>query len=472
MTEAVRHRAPSRPLERAADRAAGSPAISGNKVGLLIDGPDNYAVMHAMIAAATRRVHLENYIIHDDETGKAFAEQLIAKAAEGVIVRVLYDWVGSWGTSRRFWNVLRQGGVQVVAFGPPLLLDPLLLIARDHRKLLTVDGEHGVTGGLCIGNEWVGDPSCGRLPWRDTAVALHGPAVRALDAAFARAWTFAGGTPADEAAEVPGDVSSAGESDVRIVATEPGRERAWRAMELLFGVGAERIWVTEAYMAAPQRLYQSFQDAARAGVDVRLLVPGASDLPLVRNISRTEYRGLLRAGVRIWEWGGPMLHAKSLVVDGQWSRVGSSNLNPSSLLANWEIDLFTDDADFAHSMERQFLQDLSHSSEVVLRPRNFKRFPTAAARIPGSLIRQNPETVRATGPARTGRERRRRAMIQASLLVRGARAAVFGPLAVLLILAAVVLVLFPRQSAYVTAGLCGFTGAALVVRALGHRARG
>ncbi len=459
-----------RPLERAADRAAGSPAIPGNKVDLLIDGPDTYAVMRAMIASATRRIHLENYIIHDDDTGWGFAEALANKAHQGVIVRVLYDWFGSWGTSRRYWNTLRAAGVEVVAFGPPLLRDPLLLATRDHRKLLTVDGEHAVTGGLCIGDEWIGNPESGQLPWRDTAVAIRGPGVRALDVGFARAWIFAGGTPPDDANEVPGEVATAGETATRGVSTEPGLERAWRTMELLFGIGAERIWVTEAYLAAPQRLYQAFKDAARAGVDVRLLVPGASDIPLVRNISRTEYRGLLRSGVRIWEWGGPMLHAKSMVVDGRWTRVGSSNLNPSSLLANWEIDVFVDDDDLARRMEAQFLRDLARSSEVVLRSRSIKGFPRA--RIPGAFERQVPETASEGKHSPTSRELRRQALLQVSLLVRGARAAIFGPLALMLFVAAFLLVLFPLEAAYLSAALLGLSGAALVVRALGHRARG
>jgi len=153
-------------LPRALDRAAGIQAIPGNDVTILIDGHETYAAMHAQIAAATHRIHFENYIIHDDAVGMGFAEALIAKAKAGVVVRVLYDWAGSFSTSSRFWRMLRDGGVDVRAFGPPRLADPLVFFARDHRKLLVVDGRMGVTGGLCIGEEWIGNPAKSRLPWR------------------------------------------------------------------------------------------------------------------------------------------------------------------------------------------------------------------------------------------------------------------------------------------------------------------
>jgi cardiolipin synthase len=465
----ARLRAGAGGLPRAFDRAAGDQAIPGNAVTLLIDGAATYAAMHARIAGATRRIHLENYIIHGDAVGRAFAEALIAKAKAGVRVRVLYDWVGSFGTPRRFWRALREGGVEVRAFGPPRLSDPLLVFARDHRKLLVVDGECGVTGGLCIGQDWIGDPAKSRLPWRDTALAIAGPAARALDAAFRRAWMVAGGEPPDDAREVEGDVAPAGETAVRVVATEPGRERGYRTLDLLLGVSGERVWFTEAYLSAPQRLYQAIQDAARDGADVRLLLPGSSDLTMVRNLGRAGYRPLLRSGVRIWEWSGPMLHAKTLVSDGHWVRIGSSNLNVSSLLANWELDILVDDEVIGDAMEAQFRLDLTHAREVVLRPR----------RLPALFGREIPPRI-AVAPAPEGdplhvpglRERVRGAAIVAGSLVRGARAAIFGPLAVLLLTLAVAFVLFPGPMAVAAAILSALVGGALAVRALAHRERG
>lgn len=456
-------------LPRALDRAAGIQAIPGNHVTILIDGHETYAAMHAQIAAATRRIHFENYIIQDDAVGEGFAEALIAKAKAGVVVRLLYDWAGSFSTSRRFWRMLREGGVDVRAFGPPRLGDPLVFFARDHRKLLVVDGRMGVTGGLCIGEEWIGNPAKSRRPWRDTAVAVVGPAARALDSAFVRAWTFAGGTPPAELTEIAPDVAPAGETVVRVVATEPGRERAFRTIDLLLGVSGERIWVTEAYLSAPQRMFQAFQDAARDGVDVRLLLPGSSDLRMVRNLSRVGYRPLLRAGVRIWEWAGPMLHAKTIVADGRYSRVGSSNLNASSLLANWELDIFVDDEELGEGMERQFRADLTQAREVLLQPR---RVPVLFGRPVPPRMALAPK-VEGGAPHLPGPwERMRGAVVIAGGLATGARAAVFGPLALFLLALAVLFLLFPYSAALISAVVSALAGSALAVRALSHRTRG
>ncbi len=463
--------ASSEALQRAFNRAAGASISPGNRVELLIDGPATYAAMYAMIDAAQSRIHLENYIIHGDGCGQAFADRLIARANAGVKVRVLYDWFGSISTSRRYWHRLREAGIDVRAFGPFAITDPLLIFARDHRKVLVVDGAHAVSGGLCIGDEWVGDPAKERLPWRDTAIAVHGTAATALDAAFASSWTASGGLAPDDRVELANKSTSPdGEVDVRVVATQPGLERAFRMIDLMLGVSATRIWVTEAYLSAPPRMYQAFKDAARDGADVRLLLPGSSDVRAVRNLSRVGYRGLLRAGVRIWEWNGPMLHAKTIVADGRWVRIGSSNLNPSSLLANWEVDLFAFGEDLAHQMEVQYLADLSQSSEVLLRAR---RVPAVLRqRLYPALSRQTPAAAVPARHFQSFRERRIRAFVLVGSMIQGARAAIFGPLALLLLLAAAAFALLPQPSALVAAVLSGLFGAALAVRALGHRARG
>ena len=458
-------------LQRAFSRAAGSAVSPGNRVDLLIDGPATYAAMHAMIEGAQHRIHLENYIIRGDRCGQEFAARLIERALAGVTVRVMYDWLGSVSTGRRFWRALRNAGIETRAFGTFRAADPLLIFARDHRKVLVVDGEHAVTGGLCIGNEWVGDAARHRQPWRDTAVAIHGPAAAGLDAAFTRSWTFNGGRAPDNAVELVGrSPGPAGALDVRVVATEPGRERGFRTIDLLLGVSASRIWVTEAYLSAPPRMYQAFKDAARDGADVRLLLPGSSDIRAVRNLSRVGYRGLLQAGVRIWEWGGPMLHAKTIVADGRWVRVGSSNLNPSSLLANWEIDVFAYGETLAEQMERQFLADLAASSEVLLRPR---RIPTIMGRkVYPALARKAPVDTATGRHSRTFRERRTRAIVLLGSMIQGARAAIFGPLALILLVAALLFAVFPRPMAWTASVLATTAGGAMLVRALGHRARG
>ncbi len=457
-------------FERAIERAAGAQGIPGNRVTMLVDGPETYDVMLEQIASAQQRVHIEQYIFAGDATGERFVMALEAKALEGVKVRVLYDWIGCIRTPRRIWRRLRAAGAEVIAFGIPRFRDPLLIVARDHRKVLVVDGRRAVTGGLCIGDEWVGDPARQRLPWRDTAISIDGPGARALDQSFRQAWVFAGGTAPDDATEVGPDVPAGGNTTIRIVATEPGRERAFRTIDLLLAAAEEKVWVTEAYLVAPQRLYEAFKDAARSGTDVRMLLPGHSDLRVVRNLTRIGYRGLMGAGVRLWEWDGPMLHAKTIVVDGRWVRIGSSNLNPSSLLANWEVDVLVEDADLAVAMERQFLGDIARSREVIRKPR---KIPELFGRsIPPSLAREHPNAGSGSRHIPGGRERRRRAITALSGLVRGARAALFGPLAAALLLAAVSFTVFPYFMAWAAAAVSGTLGAMALVRALGHRDRG
>ena len=459
--------APASPaLERALDRATGQSAIPGNRVALLFDGPDNYDAMLALIAGAERRIHLENYIIRDDTIGTRFAEALIARAREGVVVRVLHDWLGSFGTAGRFWRRLREGGVAVRGFGPPRASAPLALISRDHRKVLVVDGHRAVTGGLCIGDEWLGDPARQRQPWRDTAVAVEGPAARVIDHSFARVWAASGGAAYRDEDEVVAQVAQAGGTAVRVVATRPGEERTWRTIDLLLGVSAERIWVTEAYLAGPRRLYQALEDAARDAVDVRLLVPGASDIPLVRNLSRTGYRRLLRSGARIWEWGGPMLHAKTISLDRRWIRVGSSNLNPSSLIANWELDLVVEDHDLATALDHRFAEDLADSGEVVQRERRLLPAVPGLGK-PTALVVPDPGPERAHRPSL--RERRHRAFVRAAVIGRAARAALLATAAGSLAAGAVLLVLFPRVAAWATAAIFALASVGLSIQALRQR---
>jgi len=188
-------------------------------------------------------------------------------------------------------------------------------------------------------------------------------------------------------------------------------------------------------------------------VDVRLLVPGTSDLPLVRNLSRIGYRELLRSGVRIFEWDGPMLHAKTIVADGRWTRVGSSNLNPSSLVGNWELDVLIDDQELADAMERQFRLDIARSREVTRRPARGPQRISAA--LPTVLRREHPE-VEAVTHQRSRRERRRRAALAVRALIANARRSIFVPLSVILISLGVLFFVLPTVTAYAFGVLCGW----------------
>jgi cardiolipin synthase len=435
----------------AINRAAGGRPIPGNQVRLLIDGPCAYEAMLDVIATASRWVHFENYIIRSDDAGWRFAEALARRAREGVHVRVLYDGLGSWNTRRAYWRFLRQSGVEVRAFRPLSPVDLVSNFSRNHRKLVVGDGARAVIGGLCIGCEWTGEHTPGEHAWRDTAVEVAGPAAAVLDQAFARTWEVAGGTLPDE--DVAGRVTPQGQGEVRVIGGEPGRERTYRVIELLSAGSLERLWITDAYLVAPPRLFQALRDAARDGVDVRLLVPGSSDLPLVRNLSRIGYRDMLRSGVRIWEWDGPMLHAKTIVSDGRWTRVGSSNLNSSSLLGNWELDVLIEDAALAESMERQFRLDIARSREVV---RRRVRAPgRISAALPTALQREHPEVP--LQPYRpSGRERRQRAVLTLRGLLSNARRSIYLPITAFLVTLGTLFFVLPRATAYAFGVLCAW----------------
>jgi cardiolipin synthase len=434
----------------AINRAAGGRPIPGNKVDLLIDGPCAYDAMLDTIAGATRWIHFENYIIRSDDAGHRFADLLMRRAREGVHVRVLYDGLGSIGTRRSFWRALRGAGVEVRPFRPLSAFDLVRNFSRNHRKLVVADGARAVVGGLCIGCEWTGEEAEDKHPWRDTAVDIAGPAAAVLDQAFASTWEVAGGRlPPDD---VAGRVTPRGGAAVRVISGEPGRERTYRVVELLAGGSIERLWVTDAYLVAPPRLFQALRDAARDGVDVRLLVPGTSDLPLVRNLSRIGYRDLLRSGVRIFEWDGPMLHAKTIVADGRWTRVGSSNLNPSSLLGNWELDVLIEDGALADAMERQFRRDIARSREVIRRPARGPQRISAA--LPTVLRREAPEVLDQHRPTR--RERRRRAALAVRALMANARRSIFLPLSAMLVSLGALFFALPKITAYAFGVLCGW----------------
>jgi cardiolipin synthase len=365
------------PLEALASasfcRVADAQQSNGNAVQILKDGPETFAAWLEAIGGASRTVDLENYILQDDPTGARFAEALLAAAARGVACRVLYDWLGCrTRTPKLFWERLRAGGVQVRVYNPPQLANPLRWISRDHRKVLCVDGTVAFTGGLCIGHDWMGDPARGIPPWRDTAVRLQGPAVSHLVEAFEDSWEavahnrLGSGIEADLApAPAPGPDAPGG-IDVSVIAGRPERMALYRLEQLVAEIAQHRLWLTDGYFVATTAYVRALAQAAQAGVDVRLLVPGSSDWPIVGALSKTAYRPLLEAGVRVFEWNGPMVHAKTAVADGCWTRIGSSNSNLASWIGNRELDVTIKDHDLARQMEAMFEDDMRNATEVVL----------------------------------------------------------------------------------------------------------
>jgi len=420
--------------DQAFSRAAGAPLLSGNRVTLLRDATENYPAWLEAIRTAKRTIHFESYIVHGDEVGWEFCEALAAKVREGVRVRLIYDWMGALGhLYRDFWQAMKNSGVEVRCFNPPRLDSPLGWLRRDHRKMLSVDGRVGFVTGLCLGRQWVGDPERGIPPWRDTGVQIQGPAVADLERAFAQMWGLLG-TPVPEedlVSQIP--VEPEGDVALRIVASYPNTGSLYRFDQLIGALARKTIWLTDAYFLGTAPYIQALRAAALDGVDVRLLLPRTSDIPILRTLSRSGYRTLLEAGVRLFEWDGPMLHAKTAVADGRWARVGSTNLNIASWLGNWELDVVIEDEGFGRRMEEMYLEDLRHSTEVVLTekqkvhrntqtvepPRHLKRAEGSAGHAVAGLLRVG-NTVgaaitsrRALGPTEVG------GMFVAALLLLG-----------------------------------------------------
>jgi len=357
--------------EQALCRAGGAAVVGGNSIDLLIDAADNYAAWLAAIRAARSDVLLENYIIRDDEVGREFLAALVERARAGIKVRVVADWLGCLGQSRRaFWRPLIDAGGEVRRYNPFRFSSPLGWINRDHRKLLMVDRDVAFVGGICISAKWLGDAARGVAPWRDTAVALRGPVIVEFEQAFADTWAQLGEPlpPSTLAAPV-----EHGTIDARVIATQPDTAGMFRLDQLIAALAQRSLWISDAYFVGLAPYVQALIAAARDGVDVRLLVPGASDLPVVRSLSQSGYRPLLEAGVRVFEWNGSMMHAKTAVADRRWARVGSSNLNIASWIGNCELDVAIEDSDFAERMEQQFLRDLEQSTEIVLHAKRARR---------------------------------------------------------------------------------------------------
>jgi len=469
-------------------RATGSPTLEGNHLRLQFEGSITFETWIEAISHARLFVYFENYVVRDDRVGRAFRDALVEKARHGVPVFVIHDWLGCWATPRSYWKPLLDAGVKVRAFNPPSLAlgDPLGALQRNHRKLVVVDGDIAFVGGFCVGDEWAGAGP--QAPWRDTGVEIRGPAARAAALTFERVWAGMG-EPTFLAATLD-EPEAAGGMPAWIIEGEPGRARVYRTLHVTAVLARERIWITDAYFVAPRSVSEALAAAAQHGVDVRVLVPAHSNWPWVRNISRGGYRPLLESGVRVFEWQGPMMHAKTAVADGVWCRVGSSNLNAASLMGNWELDVGVLDRGLAAQLEGLFLADLASSREIVL-----PRRAVAGLREPGPgevpAARQEPldpqgtlpqrlgETVRTLGtPGRLGMA----PLVRAGSAFGGALAGnrqlgredrtVLGTVSILILLVAVLAAFLPTLVGWTVAALGIWFGGAVGIRALAQRRRG
>ena len=367
--------APGPSFSRGLWRIAAADVSSGNRVALLRDGPATFDAMVELIDAAQSTVALESYIFRSDEVGERIGDALVRAAERGLTVRLLRDWIGGRGVSGKFIKRLQKAGVEVAVFNPLGFRRWMGVVPRDHRKLLVVDGSIGITGGVGIGREWTtGVQKLHRSRWRDTAVKIDGPAAHDMTQAFDHMWRRtkgherrgshrflrrqARGAHLDPAVDTPALVG--------IVEGEPLRLRVSRALQIQAISATRSIWIATAYFTPSPSEVEALNGAARDGVDVRVLVPSRNDHPWVSLLARRYYRRLLTNGVRIWEWQGEMMHAKTSVVDGRLVRVGSTDFNPLGVAINYELDAVIEDVTLGTEAEQMFLADLDGSREVTL----------------------------------------------------------------------------------------------------------
>ncbi len=372
--------------EQAFSRVASAPLIPGNSVRILKDAKENYPAWLDALASAKKSIYFESYIIRDDNIGYQFADALTSKARDGVKVRLIYDWLGALGkTSRKFWQRLRDAGVEVRCFNPPRFESPLGWLTRDHRKMIAVDSRIAFVTGLCISSKWVGYPERSIDPWRDTGIEIQGPSVIDIEHAFAYMWTATGTPLPEEELGERNNIPPVGDTTLRVIATIPNTAGLYRLDQLIAALARHSLWLTDAYFVGITPYVQALRSAALDGVDVRLLVPRSTDIPFLRGISRAGLKPLLEAGVRVFEWNGPMMHAKTAVADSKWARIGSTNLNLSSWIGNYELDVAVEDEKFAQEMEEMYLEDLKHSTEIILSKHYKVRL---ADRMPRRSLRQ------------------------------------------------------------------------------------
>ncbi|ESR27395.1 phospholipase D-like domain-containing protein [Lutibaculum baratangense] len=350
-------------------RFAAADVSAGNRLELLCDGRTAYPRMLQLIDEARRSLAMEQYQFMPDEVGDRFIDALAAAARRGVEVRLILDWLGSSTIGMRRLGRLRRAGGELRWFNRPSPLRRWFgILPRDHRKLLVADGERAVTGGIGVGAMWEdGD----RPPWRDNGVFIAGPAVKQLARAFDAMWSRSGRNGWDRFDVTdelePGRGRAEGDGVVGVVKGAPSHWTIARAMQVLSVLANERFWIWDAYFAPfPAAEADALAAAARDGVDVRLILPSRSIPGWVRPVTRTYYRTLIETGVRIYEWKQGMMHAKSSVVDGEWSRIGSTDFNPLGIAINFELDVIALDRAFAETMEAQFLRDLEGCEEIRL----------------------------------------------------------------------------------------------------------
>lgn len=373
-----------------------SPLMVGNQVDLLVDGPATYESMFAAIDQAQSTIDMETFILEPDEIGQRFVDALLKKQQQGVQVNLIYDSAGSLYTPATFFQSLRDAGAHVVEYNP---LNPLNakkswnLNERDHRKLLVIDGKIAYVGGINISSVYSSGSFGGAfassggtnkrykeqaesdkkhsksdgLAWRDTHVRMEGPVVAEFQKLFIATWENQKGEPLNTPDYFPQPIT-VGQEVVRAIGSTPSDPFSVIYVTFISAINSaeSQIYITNAYFIPDRQMMEALEEAAERGVDVRLLLPSKTDSSLVSYASRSYYDELLEAGVKIYERQDALLHAKTAMIDGVWSTVGSTNMDWRSFLNNQEINAVILGPNFANRLQALYEKDLQDSKEITL----------------------------------------------------------------------------------------------------------
>jgi cardiolipin synthase len=346
---------------------------TGNDGRLLVDGPRTHKAMLDAMGLARDHINIQSYILDAGELGEKLVGLLAAKVSQGVKVHVMYDSVGSIQTPKDYFQKLRAAGVAVCEFNPVKRLDRVN--NRNHRKITVVDGRVAFTGGINLSEAYASSSRRARAVhdqeqdkksgWRDTHVAVEGPVVAQLQRVFLDDWALQDCGPWAEARYFPPS-EPRGSQAMQVVRSDPSRETSEMYLALLSTIAnaKRRIWLTIGYFVPDPEIKRALIEAAQRGVDVRLMLPGFTDFWAPVYAGRSHYEALLDAGVRVYEWHEALMHAKTAVIDGVWSSVGSTNLDWRSFVHNYEADLIVHDAGFAQALERRFELDVAAAVRV------------------------------------------------------------------------------------------------------------
>jgi len=352
----------------------GMPLMEGNRVEILKNGVCFFPSMLAAIRAAKKTINLEFYIVWDGEIARMFAEALAERARAGVTVNVILDSVGSATMSRELVLFLQRNGINVEWYHPLRWYTLSRFNHRTHRKILIVDGEVGFSGGVGIADEWLGDADA-RNHWRETVARVEGPAVTQMQFAFMDNWVKSRGELLTGLDYFP-PLEPRGIHCAQVVKSSPSEgSSAVKLLYIVSIVSAQRtIYISNAYFVPDRDTLRALEGAVRRGVDVRVVVPGEYvDVPIARQAARWQYERMLRRGIRLFEYQPTMMHAKTMVVDGIWTTIGSSNFDDRSFRLNDEINVNVYDESIAAQMEAMFFEDLARSEEIT--SRRFRRRP-------------------------------------------------------------------------------------------------